>query len=234
MPAGDVIFLLCEADGAEFLGALKLNYKAGYVHYFAQDDGAPRTDLVRQTTQLSGKADEAFFINLDTRAVRVLEKPYEIDGHKTCYLAGRLLQCKAGLSPKQKLKAIQAVAEEVNQRFYGNLGVEESDLAAAVCEEYHASEDGEVPVNAICEKLYGDMPHAREAFCEALAEHEIAPEEPVPLSGAAVRRLEKQSLRSGDGVEIKVPVSLYKNEKAIEFIHNEDGTTSLLVKNILL
>ena len=95
-------------------------------------------------------------------------------------------------------------------------------------------EDGEVPVNAICETLYGDMPHAREAFCEALAEHEIAPEEPVPLSGAAVRRLEKQSLRSGDGVEIKVPVSLYKNEKAIEFIHNEDGTTSLLVKNILL
>ena len=235
IPAGDVVFFLGAADGKPVAGAVKLNYKAGYVHYFSEENGLPRNELVRQPVQLPTKADEAFFVSLDGAGeVRVLEKQYEVDGRKACYLGARVLACRTGLSPKQKLSFVKAAAEEVNQKFYGNLGVEESDLAAAVCEEFAATEDGTVSLSALAQNLYADMPHAQEAFRDALAERALTPEEPLPLSGAAVRRLEKQSLRSGDGVEVKVPVNLYKDEKAIEFIHNEDGTTSLLVKNILV
>ena len=241
IPAGDVVFALVSIDGSDYLAALKLNYKTGYVHYYAAQNGVPCNEIVRQSTVLagtSGKADEAFFIGLAARDVRVVEKQYEIDGRKNTYLASHLLKCKTGLSPKEKLSTIKAVAEQVNQKFYGNTGVDETELAAAVCEEYYAVREAEKPqpvqVNDICEKLYGDMPHAREAFTRALEEHNITLQEPLPLSGPAVRRLEKQSLRSGDGVEIKVPVSLYKDPRAVEFIRNEDGTTSLLIKNILL
>ncbi|MEG2930372.1 MAG: nucleoid-associated protein [Ruthenibacterium sp.] len=241
IPAGDVAFVLADMDGAEVLCALKLNYKTGYVHFFATDEnGHAVNDIVRQNMLLpgtGGKADEAFFIATQTRAVRVLEKQYEIDGHKSTYLAQKLLCCRAkGLSAKETLSVIKEAAAQVNQQFYGNIGVEESDLAAAVCEEYHtAKADGApVPASRICEKLYGDMPHAKEAFENALAEHEISMDLPLPLTPPAVRRMEKQSLRSGDGVEIKVPVSLYKDSAAVEFIHNADGSTSLLVKNILI
>ena len=234
IPAGDAVFLLGTADAKPVLAALKLNYKAGFVHYFGTQDNLPRNELVRQPVQLPAKADEAFFLALPAGDVRVLEKPYEIDGHKECYLAARLLDCRKGLSPKEKLSFVKAAAAEVNQKFYGSLGVEESDLAAAVCDEFAAADDGVVPVQAIAQNLYADMPHAQEAFREALAEHDIAPEEALPLSGAAVRRLEKQSLRSGTGVEVKVPVNLYKDKSALEFIHNDDGTTSLLIKNILV
>ena len=34
--------------------------------------------------------------------------------------------------------------------------------------------------------------------------------------------------------EVKVPVEVYKDPAAVEFIRNEDGTTSLLIKNILV
>ena len=54
------------------------------------------------------------------------------------------------------------------------------------------------------------------------------------MPAAAVRRLEKQSLRSAGGVEVKVPVEVYRDESALEFIKNPDGTTSLLIKNILV
>lgn len=241
IPAGDVVFALANIDGAEYLAALKLNYKTGYVHYFAEDAGGVRNEIVRQRAVLpgtAGKADEAFFIGLAAREVRVVEKQYEIDGHKSAYLAARLLQCKPGLSPKQKLEAIKAVAVEVNQQFYGNTGVDEPELAAAVCEEYHASRETEKPqpvqVADICEKLYSDMPHAREAFTRALEQRDITLDEPLQLSAPAVRRMEKQSLRSGAGVEVKVPVSVYRDATAVEFIRNDDGTTSLLIKNILL
>ncbi|MEG0910099.1 MAG: nucleoid-associated protein [Ruthenibacterium sp.] len=239
IPAGDVAFLLLSIDGADYFAALKLNYKNGYVHYYASENGAACNEIVRQNAVLpgsGGKADEAFFINLQTKEVRVIEKKYEIDGHKSAYLATRLLGCKTGLSPKEKLSVIKAAAGEVNQKFYGNTGVDEQDLAAAVCEEYYtrAEKETTAPVQAICDKLYSDMPHAREAFTQALAEHDITLSEPLPVSGAAVRRLEKQSLRSGDGVEIKVPINLYKDAAALEFIRNADGTTSLLIKNILM
>ncbi|MEG0896330.1 MAG: nucleoid-associated protein [Ruthenibacterium sp.] len=239
IPAGDVAFLLLNMDGAEYFAALKLNYKSGYVHYFANENGASCNEIVRQNAVLpgsGGKADEAFFINLQTKEVRLIEKKYEIDGHKSAYLATRLLGCKTGLSPKEKLSVIKAAAGEVNQKFYGNTGVDEQDLAAAVCAEYYTRDEKEsvAPVQAICDKLYSDMPHAREAFTQALAAHDIALSEPLPVSGAAVRRLEKQSIRSGDGVEIKVPVSLYKDAAALEFIRNADGTMSLLIKNILM
>lgn len=241
IPAGDAVFVLAELDGAEVLCALKLNYKTGYVHYFTTDEaGAPRTDLIRQAAILpaaSGKADEAFFIATQTRAVRVLEKQYEIDGRKGTYLSSRLLSCRAmGMSAKETINVIKQAATQVNQQFYGNLGIEESDLAAAVCEEFREAkaEGAPVPAKRICEKLYGDMPHAREAFENVLAEHDINMDAPLPLTAPAVRRMEKQSLRSGDGVEVKLPVSLYKDSRAVEFIHNDDGTTSLLIKNILL
>lgn len=237
IPAGDVLFIRAMVDGTHYLAALKLNYKKGYVHALHIDEnGFMQNDITQHNALLPSKADEAFFIPQNDADARVLEKPYEIDGSKCCYLASRLLGCRAGLSPKQKLAALQDAAAEVNQKFYGNIGVEESELAAAVCEEFYAAQEQDAPVQVadVCEKLYGDMPHAKAAFTEALKEYDMDVREELPLTGAAVRRLEKQSLRNADGVEIKVPVSLYKNPAALEFIHNDDGTTSLLIKNILI
>ena len=107
-------------------------------------DGGPAVnEVVRQGTVLpgtSGKADEAFFVDLRTNAVRLLEKKYEIDGRKQTYPG----QPNPGLSGRavprgEKLSAIQAVAGEVNQQFYGNTGVDEPELAMAVCEEFYAA-----------------------------------------------------------------------------------------------
>ena len=57
---------------------------------------------------------------------------------------------------------------------------------------------------------------------------------PCAISAPAVRRMEKQSLRSAGGVEIKVPVNVYRDESALEFIRNPDGSMSLLIKNIIV
>lgn len=250
IPAGDAAFLWVTIDGTEYFAAMKLNYKAGWVHYFEMhEEGTASNRIVRQETMLpagTAKPDEAFFVCMQPmgKQVRVLEKKYEIDGRKQPYLARAVVGARPGMSPKEKLAAICEAAQEVNQQFYGSLGVEEPEVAAAVCEEYRTyrtnvsqsleEEAAAAPVAQLCEKLYGDLPHAREVFEKELAQRDIVMDEPLPMPGTGVRKLQKQSLRSSGGVEIKVPVSIYRDENEIEFIKNPDGTTSLLIKNILL
>ena len=246
VPAADTAFLLLNIDGTDYFAGMKLNFKTGYAHVLNLDGENTCAYVSRQDYLLPGaasKADEAFFVDLSTRQVRVLEKKYEIDGRKQTYLSRRVLGVTPGLSPKEKLATIRDIAVEVNQQFYGSTGVDEPELAAAVCEEFRefrnaSSQPGApaqpAPVAELCDKLYGNLPHAREAFALALAEHAIEMDEPLPMPASTVRRMEKQSLRSAGGVEIKVPVNVYRDENALEFIRNPDGTTNLLIKNILL
>lgn len=232
IPAADIVFMLINIEGTQAFGALKLPRKNGYIHVY--NNGESRLEQIEGVLPSSaGKPDEAFFIRVNDKALKVIEKRYEIDGRKATYLASRILGCKIGHSPKQALDAICKAAVEVNQQFYGSLGVDEPAVAAAVVEEYRAAPT-ELSAERVCQRLYKDLPHAREAFSKALSEQEIPFDIPVEISAPAVRRLEKQSLRSGSGVEVRVPVSVYKNPEALEFLKNDDGTTSLLIKNILL
>lgn len=237
IPAGDALFALADVDGVPCLAALKLNYKAAWLHISEQAGGVANR-LVRQPSALpgsSGKADEAFFAALDGSICRVIEKKYEIDGRKSAYLCRSLLQAVSGYSPKEKLEVVKAAAVEVNQQFYGSLGMDEPAVAAALIETFCEEKDAAPPTaGEICEALYGEVPHAREAFARLLEEKEVDAAEPVTILPAAVRRMEKQKLRAFSGVEIKVPVEVYRDPSAIEFIQNEDGSTSLLIKNVLV
>lgn len=235
IPAADVLFALADVDGVPCVAALKLNYKAAWLHQSRLDSGVANL-LVRQPAALpgpTGKADEAFFAALDGSICRVIEKKYEIDSRKSAYLCSHLLAAHSGYSPREKLEVVRAAAVEVNQQFYGSLGMDEPAVDAALLQ---LCETAEVPPTAgeICEALYGEVPHAREAFERVLEEKAVAVAEPVAILPAAVRRMEHQKLKSYSGVEVKVPVEVYKDPAAVEFIRNEDGTTSLLIKNILV
>ena len=46
------------------------------------------------------------------------------------------------------------------------------------------------------------------------------------------KRYEKQCLSTDTGVEIKIPMEQYRSGDSIEFITNEDGSISILIKNI--
>lgn len=89
-------------------------------------------------------------------------------------------------------------------------------------------------VESLCEELYSDNPAAKEEFTRILREKHVEPEDTVQVAPSTVRRMEKQSIRTPDGVEIKIPISLYERGDAVEFINNPDGTISLLIKNIEL
>ena len=82
-------------DGAPWLGILKLNYKNGYTHYTETVEGAPVNSIIQQRACLptqSGKVEEGALVDLTDYSMRLLEKKYDIDGHKEFYLSTVVFQ----------------------------------------------------------------------------------------------------------------------------------------------
>ena len=69
---------------------------------------------------------------------------------------------------------------------------------------------------------------------EKIQAEELAPEDTLVLSEQTAKRIEKQSIKTATGIEVKIPVALYEQPDAVEFITNPDGTLSLLVTTVVL
>ena len=181
-------------------------------------------------------------MDLRTNAVRLLEKKYEIDGRKQTYLGSRILGCRAGLSPREKLSAIQAVAGEVNQQFYGNTGVDEPELAMVCARNFMRPARRKNPGRA----SRTPFPCRRSATsCTAICptRGRLSPKLwPSMISRWTSRcpfRPRRCAVWKAEPAqrgrrEIKVPVNVYRDESALEFIRNPDGSMSLLIKNIIV
>ena len=231
IPNADLAFILCEIDDLPYIVMLKLDYKTGYIHYLEQNNNV---NIIKQRTVLpniSAKINEAFLINLNCKNINLLEKQYEIDGIKSFYLSSYLLQSTPHLSPKEKLDTVLESARIVNEVYYGDESSRmESHVITTICNE----SNNNLSIDLLCDKIYGENDSAKQEFYHHLSEQKVEASETLELSKRAVKRLEKQSIKSDLGVEIKIPIELYRNSEAVEFINNPDGSVSLLIKNITL
>ena len=82
------------------------------------------------------------------------------------------------------------------------------------------------------DKVFPEKPEFREEVTEKLEKYNISEAEITPQNTATLKRYEKQCLSTDTGVEIKIPMEQYRSGDSIEFITNEDGSISILIKNI--
>ena len=57
---------------------------------------------------------------------------------------------------------------------------------------------------------------------------------PVTVTPARIRRMESRSIRTANGIEVKIPTELLNSDSELEFLHDPDGSVSLLIKNVIL
>ena len=43
-----------------------------------------------------------------------------------------------------------------------------------------------------------------------------------------------RSTHTASGIEVKIPTEILSEDSAVEFLHAEDGSISLLIKNVIL
>ena len=238
IPGADLAVVDFTRDGAPWLGILKLNYKNGYTHYTETVEGAPVNSIIQQRACLptqSGKVEEGALVNLTDYSMRLLEKKYDIDGHKEFYLSSVVFQYTQAEPEKKKLQAIQDAAVQAVQENYADQPHVEAQVAMMLANQA-ADNDNQVSVEQVRQQLAEEYPLAAVPFDDYVEKSEVLEEAaaPVTVTPARIRRMESRSIRTANGIEVKIPTELLNSDSELEFLHDPDGSVSLLIKNVIL
>ena len=238
IPGADLALVDFTRDGAPWLGILKLNYKNGYTHYTETVEGAPVNSIIQQRACLptqSGKVEEGALVNLTDYSMRLLEKKYDIDGHKEFYLSSVVFQYTQAEPEKKKLQAIQEAAAQAVKDAYEDEPHADAQVAMLIANQA-ADNDNQVSVEQVRQQLAEEYPLAAVPFDDYVEKSEVLEEAaaPVTVTPARIRRMESRSIRTANGIEVKIPTELLNSDSELEFLHDPDGNVSLLIKNVIL
>ena len=238
IPGADLAVVDFTRDGAPWLGIMKLNYKNGYTHYTETVEGAPVNSIIQQRACLptqSGKVEEGALVNLTDYSMRLLEKKYDIDGHKEFYLSSVVFQYTQAEPEKKKLQAIQEAAAQAVKDAYEDEPHADAQVAMLIANQA-ADNDNQVSVEQVRQQLAEEYPLAAVPFDDYVEKSEVLEEAaaPVTVTPARIRRMESRSIRTANGIEVKIPTELLNSDSELEFLHDPDGSVSLLIKNVIL
>ena len=238
IPGADLAVVDFTRDGAPWLGILKLKYKNGYTHYTETVEGAPINSIIQQRACLptqSGKVEEGALVNLTDYSMRLLEKKYDIDGHKEFYLSSVVFQYTQAEPEKKKLQAIQEAAAQAVKDAYEDEPHADAQVAMLIANQA-ADNDNQVSVEQVRQQLAEEYPLAAVPFDDYVEKSEVLEEAaaPVTVTPARIRRMESRSIRTANGIEVKIPTELLNSDSELEFLHDPDGSVSLLIKNVIL
>ena len=238
IPGADLAVVDFTRDGTPWLGILKLNYKNGYTHYTETVEGAPVNSIIQQRACLptqSGKVEEGALVNLTDYSMRLLEKKYDIDGHKEFYLSSVVFQYTQAEPEKKKLQAIQEAAAQAVKDAYEDEPHADAQVAMLIANQA-ADNDNQVSVEQVRQQLAEEYPLAAVPFDDYVEKSEVLEEAaaPVTVTPARIRRMESRSIRTANGIEVKIPTELLNSDSELEFLHAPDGSVSLLIKNVIL
>lgn len=234
IPAADAAIVVFSCGQEDYLGFLKMNYKTSYTHATREEDGKNSNHIILQRALLPGQAQklsEAFILNLSNGELLVAEKKYEVNGEKRFYFSELFLRCRAPLSQKSKLDIVTRAVEQVNKKYYGEEDAgRKMEIKNVICRELE--DEGSFHVGTIKEKVFPDSPQMQEDLDEKLEKYNMTYEVVAPKNEQTIKKFQKQKLTTDTGIEITIPMEEYRNPEHVEFITNEDGTISVLIKNI--
>ena len=240
IPGADLAVVDFTRDGEPWLGILKLNYKNGYTHYTEEVGGAPVNSIIQQRACLptqSGKVEEGALVDLTDYSMRLLEKKYDIDGHKEFYLSTVVFQYTQAEPEKKKLQAIQEAAAQAVKDSYADEPHAEAQVAMLIANQA-SDNDNKVTVEQVRRQLAEDYPLAAGPFDDYVEKSDVLEpamhDQPVTVTPARIRRMESRSIHTANGIEVKIPTEMLSEDSAVEFLHDADGSVSLLIKNVIL
>ena len=240
IPGADLAVVDFTRDGEPWLGILKLNYKKR-LHPLHRGGGrSPVNSIIQQRACLptqSGKVEEGALVDLTDYSMRLLEKKYDIDGHKEFYLSTVVFQYTQAEPEKKKLQAIQEAAAQAVKDSYADEPHAEAQVAMLIANQA-SDNDNKVTVEQVRRQLAEDYPLAAVPFDDYMEKSDVLEpamhDQPVTVTPARIRRMESRSIHTANGIEVKIPTEMLSEDSAVEFLHDADGSVSLLIKNVIL
>lgn len=216
-----------------YIALLKLNYQSTYIHFTDYESDMNVNTIVEHKTTLPSpkqKVSEAVIIKLSDLSVRVLEKKYEINGELDYYLSKLYLKCGTKLSSKDQMKIVKSTVDQVSQKFFEHDPEKQAEIKQNL---YKALDDeGVIELKPYVEKTFIGNEEVKEAFLEKLERKGL--QEPVIQleEKTIIRTFEKQRVKTDTGIELKIPMDIYNDPSAMEFVTGADGKINIILKNI--
>lgn len=235
IPAADLLVCLFRYDNGMYLGLLKFNYKQSYIHQFTMVGEAKETGILKQNATIASenqKLEEFAFVRLDDFSVLVKEKKYEINGAKEYYLSSQILKVTTDLSPKTKIDIVEKAAQKVIKEFYGDDPLKISQVKTEL--KSCVDESSIVEIDRITNAVFDGNFSAQQRYKEEVAQKGISGRAFEVTSEIEKKVARKQKIFTDTGIEISLPVDYLENKKKVEFIMNEDGTISILIKAVTI
>lgn len=231
IPAADLLIAQFSIKKERHLAILKLNIQEVYTH--KMKDTGSENQIVKYTSALpfgSGKVDEACIIPFDPLMVKLLEKSYLVDNEPTNYFSELFLECATELSKKEIVAIINELTEEVNGKYYSSDITVGATVKSALIDEAEEDE-GVISIINVANKAFGDNQEAREDFINQAKDAGLKSE--TELGDRFVKQqFGNHRIKAENGVEIKIPSQLFTDGESIEFIRLEDGTQTIMLKNL--
>ncbi|CQR24383.1 Pseudouridylate synthases, 23S RNA-specific [Streptococcus varani] len=226
----DLLFVAYEKNGIEHFAFLRIALRENLVHIADNSDNPLM--LTQNNLPSAGSApDEAVIINLQSGKYHLIEKRIKYNGAFLNYFSDNLLQEKPRVSAKKSIQAVEKTAQKIADNFQEGDFQFQSKVKSAIFN--NLEEDGELSPEKLANQLFDQNLTARLSFVDQLKE--VVPEKIVFDEIDASRQLKKfenQKLSLSNGIELIVPNNIYQDAESVEFIQNENGTYSILIKNI--
>ena len=259
VPPADLLFVSFQAEGKKYLALLKMNYRESYTHEVSVEESLPGEEETSSGTRPDETGDpallpaspmihagivksksllpaatmrlpEAMVIDLESFHIKLLEKRYEFNGEKINYLSERFLVCNTDIAPKQKLKILTKVINDISNKYDGADFKVKMDTKSALEHEY--IEQKAFDVEEIGQKLFGTSPEKKSEFDESMEKYNLQFDRFSVINDNTLKKLQKQVLLTDTGIEISVPMETYNKLADFEVQTDASGKTRIIISNI--
>ena len=226
----DLIFIEFSKEGVDHFAFLRIALRETLIHLGGEVDN-PIKLTQNNLPGFGTGADEALVINLQSRKYYLIEKRIKYNGTFLNYFSDALLQVAPKISPKKSIKEIEKTANRIAENFNQDDFQFQSKVKSAIFNQLE--EKNELSPEELANDLFDSNLTARLSFVDQVKE---AIPEPVRFdeidASRQLKKFENQKLSLSNGIELLVPNHVYEDAESVEFIQNDNGTYSILIKNI--
>lgn len=220
-------------NGQSFFALLRLDYSSRFTHAVTPLEEDVQIDIVSNHRLLPSPTtlpSEAFVVNVDNLAFQLLEKKATIEGKKDYYFSTQFLEIEVPATAKEQLKSVQQTVKKLSEAYDEDTYQVLSTLQQAL---YHQVEQQDIiDTHQLVEAVFEHNPAAQAAAKQAITHENFPQTVHVAHAQQYEKKYSLQKFKLANGIELTIPMDIYQDKDMVEFIHQPDGSITVLLKNI--
>lgn len=234
-PSCDLFFTRFEKDANEYYAFFKVDFVTGYTHFVDSNEVGFCNELLVHRALLSAatkKAEESFIVQPDELTYELIEKKYLFSGEKKLYFSTQVIESVPNLSFEQNIKVIQKTAAKIGEKFEAPKVELEATIQEALAQTF--AENETIELDQIATQVFKENITAQLAFKEEVTEKGVVDQAPMieEVKALSTRKFSKQKIKLSNGIELIIPMEMYRDPEYVEFIAQPDGSMIVTLKDV--